>query len=581
MQIFFYETSLSVSPATVAAYVRVSFVSWLLSVHATVSHGSDDCYMLLRFMFQVFIVEEIGLVSAELFAVMDLVLRRLRESPVPFGGIFLLGSGDPLQLPPVQGMPIWCSCHLLTTFRVFMLHEYVRCAVDADLRRLISIMRILNVTDEETTEFCAIITRRCGRHNFIPHWDDVPPAVLRILPTKKAVATAVADYLRRKRADPALVSATFAASDQVESSAGNWVTANEQCVRHLNRTCAEEHELFLYVGAVMRLTFNNTNPAVAPRFSQGQLCVVNSLPHDLQAITDRQRQRQRVNITLIPAGQRILAPGNINPNWPTCDLSRRFSAAATVGRGYTKGRRHQWPLQYYVASTIHKVVGDTCDHLATQISAIDRRYKLWDRSMLLVLLSRVRNLANITFVGDLPATLLAMTSLLQQKCRSTAVVMRTLQGLDVIGQADRVVENAYVQLQQEIPNYDVGFVYMLASSRQPLTAYVGETSNIRRRLTQHNSGYGAHFTEDALCRPWCLYVLVVGFPGVGTSPENTQARRNLERQWHMAMAAIPHRLRDTNSIYAAGLEVFHAYQTRHRMPDLRFLQCGRLRATVP
>ena len=392
MQDFFHAMSLSVSPATVAASFSVSFMSCLLYVPATAFKRSADCYTLIWLLFQVFILEEIGLVSAEMFAVMDLVLRRLRQSPVPFGSIFLLGSGDPLQLPPVEGMPIWCSCHLLTMLRVYMLQEYVRCAVDADLRRLISIMRHLHVTDEETTEFCAIITRRSGPHHFIHHWDDVPMAVLRVLPTRKAVATAVTDYLRRKCADPALVSATFAAVDEVESSAGNWVNANEQCVRHLNRTCAEEQELFLYEGAAMRLTFNNTNPAVGPRFSQGQLCVVNSLPRDFHAGTERQCQRQRVNITLIPAGQRINNPGDVHPNWPTCDLARRFSAAAVVGRGYTKGRCHQWPLQYFVASTIHKVVGDTCDHLATQISAVDRRYKLWDRTMLLVLLSRVRNL---------------------------------------------------------------------------------------------------------------------------------------------------------------------------------------------
>ena len=536
--------------------------------------------LLLRFMFQVFILEEIGLVSAEMFAIMDLVLRRLRETPVPFGGIFLLGSGDPLQLAPVEGIPIWCSCHLLTTFRVFMLHEYVRCAVDRDLRRLITIMRHMDVTDQESTEFCEIITRRCSRRQLVPDWKDVPPAVLRVLPTRKAVATAVADYLRRKREDPALVSATFTAVDEVESSAGNWAPANEQCVRHLNHTCAEHEELFVFVGAVMRLTFNNTNPLLGPRFSQGQLCVVNTLPQGQHAGTARQRQRQRINITIIPAGERVGTLDNIDPTWATCDLARRMSAPAIVGRGYTKGRRLQWPLQYFVASTIHKVVGDTCDQLATQISAVDRRYKLWDRTMLLVLLSRVRNLGHITFVGTLAETLEGMTILLQQKSKATALVLRTLEGLDVLGQPDRVVENAYVQLQQDIPDYNVGFVYMLASSRRPLQAYVGETMNIRRRLTQHNSGYGSHFTDDAVCRPWCLYALVVGFPGEATSAENAEARRNFEHQWHMAMAAIPHQRRDTNSIYAAGLEVFHAFQRRLRIPDLRFLQCGRVRTTA-
>ena len=103
MQPFFYEMSLSFSAATVAASVSVSFMSFLVYVPATASKGSDDCYTRIWLMFQVFILEEIGLVSAEMFAVMDLVLRRLRESPVPFGGIFLLGSGDPLQLPPIKG----------------------------------------------------------------------------------------------------------------------------------------------------------------------------------------------------------------------------------------------------------------------------------------------------------------------------------------------------------------------------------------------------------------------------------------------------------------------------------------------
>ena len=234
---------------------------------------------------QVFILEEIGLVSAEMFAIMDLVLRRLRASPVPFGGIFVLASGDPLQLPPVEGMPIWCSRHLFTTFRVFVLHQYVRCALDRDLRRLITILRQMVVTDQECTEFSDIITRRCFPRHFVPDWEDVPPAVLRVLSTRKAVATAVADYLRRKRADPALVSETFASVDEVETSAGTWVAANEQCVRHLNHVCAEEQELFVCVGAVMRLTFNNTTPGLGPRFSQGQLCVVNAVPQGPDAPT--------------------------------------------------------------------------------------------------------------------------------------------------------------------------------------------------------------------------------------------------------------------------------------------------------
>jgi len=47
------------------------------------------------------IIDEISMVSPELFSSMDLILRGFKESDAPFGGIQVVISGDFFQLPPV------------------------------------------------------------------------------------------------------------------------------------------------------------------------------------------------------------------------------------------------------------------------------------------------------------------------------------------------------------------------------------------------------------------------------------------------------------------------------------------------
>ena len=55
-------------------------------------------------------------------------------------------------------------------------------------------------------------------------------------------------------------------------------------------------------------------------------------------------------------------------------------------------------------------------------------------------------------------------------------------------------------------------VYFLVSVSRPMISYVGHTSNIRRRLDQHNSVTGgSHWTRRSHLKPWGLLAYVVGF----------------------------------------------------------------------
>ena len=54
-------------------------------------------------------LDEAGQTSAEQLSAMDIVLRKLRKSQIPFGGVLILGTMDPSQLKPINQLPFLTS----------------------------------------------------------------------------------------------------------------------------------------------------------------------------------------------------------------------------------------------------------------------------------------------------------------------------------------------------------------------------------------------------------------------------------------------------------------------------------------
>ncbi len=93
----------------------------------------EKSYLKSRFKkLKILIIDEISMVSPEIFASMDKVLRAFKNSPKPFGGVQVVISGDFFQLPPVSRefkekrfawqSPVWKSlelksCYLQEKFR--------------------------------------------------------------------------------------------------------------------------------------------------------------------------------------------------------------------------------------------------------------------------------------------------------------------------------------------------------------------------------------------------------------------------------------------------------------------------------
>ena len=88
---------------------------------------------------EVLFIEEIGLFPGHLMNAIDYILRKVEFSDKPFGGIFIISSGDHKQLKPVQGHQIWMSPDFIIQYSVLKLRHYVRCSGGHNLMAVLEV----------------------------------------------------------------------------------------------------------------------------------------------------------------------------------------------------------------------------------------------------------------------------------------------------------------------------------------------------------------------------------------------------------------------------------------------------------
>ena len=119
-------------------------------------------YLKSRFSkLKILIIDEVSMVSPEIFASMDKVLRAFKNSPEPFGGVQVVISGDFFQLPPVSKefkekrfawqSPVWRALELKSCY----LHEKFR-QDDNQLIKILDEIRsgVVSAQSHATLESC-------------------------------------------------------------------------------------------------------------------------------------------------------------------------------------------------------------------------------------------------------------------------------------------------------------------------------------------------------------------------------------------------------------------------------------------
>ena len=99
----------------------------------------------------VLIVDEVSMMSAKLFTILDTIARRARMRPNrPFGGLQLVFSGDFYQLPPVESQASFCfeSPGWSTTFDDVVVLTTIFRQTDAHYQTILNQVRIGALSDE-------------------------------------------------------------------------------------------------------------------------------------------------------------------------------------------------------------------------------------------------------------------------------------------------------------------------------------------------------------------------------------------------------------------------------------------------
>ena len=203
----------------------------------------------------------------------------------------------------------------------------------------------------------------------------------------------------------------------------------------------------------------------------------------------------------------------------------------------------QIPLVNFVAMTSHKLMGDTFDKLATSISATDSSYALWMTSRIFVIVSRVKQLKNLTFVGDKSATLNAIKALFEQRDFREERMFGLLDKIrnnrkSACLQAINIPRMSFVPFNKHIPQTPSGFVDLLVSvnPKSPSTFYVGQTS---RPLLSSNSGSGSDVTSTPHGLSCAVAAFICNF-------EFDTSSRDLESEFHREMFERRNSLRTLN-----------------------------------
>ena len=227
-------------------------------------------------------------------------------------------------------------------------------------------------------------------------------------------------------------------------------------------------------------------------------------------------------------------------------------------------------------------MGQNLHALVTKVSnSEDGKYSLWEREQVVVLLSRTNYARDIIFVGSKRDTVNSLAAVLTQRSQYSEYISHLLTRLSGLNEEHAVLPSIEIDIAQhpfrpvdvEIPYDNTGYCYLLVSLRETNTTYIGQTNNIRRRLREHNTGYGSVQTTDERLRPWALLTLVCGFQC------DRRAQQEFECRWQNARFYENRRrggvMTPTDIGQLAGSVITHMNAARIHSPlDLRIIHCG-------
>jgi hypothetical protein len=490
----------------------------------------------LLYILDVLLADEIGQLSSEFIATIDLILRRIRQNNIFLGGVLILSTLDHTQIRCIDGHPFLTSMNIITCFKMVELKTSVRASDDEAWQRIQTITRmnhqVLQNNPLLVQEVLDLISREC---TFLPDWNHprITPTTYRLYGKKIPAIEASKEYTERGRRVIPYVNRRERTAEDIEKSrySHKWNVAKESTSHGLEKQCREPGTLLFFRGAVYDCTFNNNG---VHNHSQQILL------YDLPSQDDLDNLR-KIKVLVVPPGTKEIVFNPIESK--ECYLDQGFKeikiGCATERTKWMcnnfQARRRQYGLKHHVTATIHASMGDTISVIATEISSKNSAYKIWEKGMLVVLTSRTRFAKDIIFVGNKTETLEALKEILLRKTQ-WCEFMENVLSLITVNQEDCVLPSERLLTYESyplricdaiLPQCNTGFTYMLISIKRGAErfSYIGQTICLRKRLKQHNSGIGSISTAPEHLRPYALFAYICGFA------KRRTLREHVEHQW--------------------------------------------------
>ena len=171
---------------------------------------------------------------------MDLILRKVRENDIIFGGVLIIANGDTNQLPNIDGTEIFLSTTLPFVFHVHFLTTLVR-MLDPIGQQLLNLMTQRPVPETDIDIIVKVFGRKDNEHEAIERHQE-------------------------SRISSGVAFVEYSVDDEIcNENSTQWVPACDDVVKYLNKECREPQKVVLTLESVVRLTVNSDN------FSQGQV----------------------------------------------------------------------------------------------------------------------------------------------------------------------------------------------------------------------------------------------------------------------------------------------------------------------
>ena len=305
------------------------------------------------------IIDEVSMMTVELFEKLDYVARKLRKNENFYGGLQLVLCGDFCQLPPV-GSSQYCfeSELFMTNVDCYLLEENFRQQSDTEFQKLLDDLRYGNLTKENNTKLKSRIV------------SEIPSNEDGIIPTQVFPKNIEVDsineeeYTKLNNTDHSYECSTKVMDNENDMLLKESHILFQKACEFMDKTSLLQKELKLCVGAQVMLVVNYDMDLKLANGTRGVVSGFQETAPFYPIVTFRNGTKRTIS-----------------------------SFPVSHDLGYASVTRSQVPLKLAWAITVHKSQGMTLDYIVSDLSNV------FLPSQIYVTLSRVRSLDGLYLQG--------------------------------------------------------------------------------------------------------------------------------------------------------------------------------------